>query len=223
MTIELDHVMVCPGSRPGSEQPLVQFGLNFTQQRVHSGQGTANICALFDNAYLEILWRNNDTELQSRTVKPLSLWERVRWRETVACPFGIAFRLMAPTEAELPFDTWPYAAPFLPSGMVIPIVTPKYSPEEPLVFISPMARAPSTVPELSTASLEHRGERRILTKVRVLRPQANPLSPGLSWFRENQLLGLEDEPEYHLELEWNGGKAGQTCDFRPDLPMSIQW
>ena len=51
-----------------------------------------NACAFFDNAYLELLWRHDDDELQSDVVRPLGLWERVRWEDTGASPFGIAFR-----------------------------------------------------------------------------------------------------------------------------------
>src|SRR2546423_1508425 len=89
-------------------------GLQFGRRRIHQGQGTANACAFFDNAYLELLWRHDDDELQSEVVRPLGLWERVRWRETGASPFGVAFR---PEDDNVPIETWPYDAPFLPEGI----------------------------------------------------------------------------------------------------------
>ena len=91
--MELDHVFVCVDDASAAEQALADFGLQFSVHAVHQGQGTANACAFFENAYLELLWRHDDHELRSEVVRPLALWERVRWRHTGASPFGLAFGL----------------------------------------------------------------------------------------------------------------------------------
>src|SRR4051812_8246053 len=121
MSFELDHVFVAT-SEPGLlERALSNFGINFTRRSVHQGQGTVNACALFDNAFLEILWTADQDEVRSEAVRPLGLDERIRWHETGASPFGISFR---PTEpgANWPFDVWQYSPPYTAAG--IPIVTP---------------------------------------------------------------------------------------------------
>jgi len=84
MSLELDHVFICVEEATGAERALADFGLQFGLRAVHGGQGTANACAFFDNAYLELLSRHDDQELQSPAVRPLALWERVRWRQTGA-------------------------------------------------------------------------------------------------------------------------------------------
>jgi hypothetical protein len=38
------------------------------------------------------LWRHDDGELQSEVIGPAGLWQRVRWWETGASPFGVAFQ-----------------------------------------------------------------------------------------------------------------------------------
>ncbi len=104
MALTFDHVFICSDNPQAAERALTNFGLQFSRRRIHCGQGTANACAFFDNAYLELLWRHDDDELQSEVVGPVGLWQRVRWRETGASPFGIAFR---PEGNEVPVETWP--------------------------------------------------------------------------------------------------------------------
>jgi hypothetical protein len=50
-------------------EALVSFGL-FGIEGIHPGQGTANACFFFENAYLEVLWRHDDSELSSAVVRP---------------------------------------------------------------------------------------------------------------------------------------------------------
>ena len=134
-------------------------GLQFGLRVVHEGQGTANACAFFDNAYLELLWRHDDRELQSAVVRPLALWERLRWRQTGASPFGVALRT---ADVALPIDTWPYAAAFLSPGKSIPIVTAPNAGHEPLIFAHP-----GTLPIRPRPPQAHRGKHRRLTRVVV--------------------------------------------------------
>src|SRR5262245_21644096 len=137
MSLEIDHVFVCTDDAPEGERVLADFGLRFGRYAVHDGQGTANACACFDNAYLELLWRRDADELQSERVRPLGLWERIRWRHTGASPFGIGFRASDDAAA---LETWPYEAAYRPEP--IPIVTPRDAWHEPLLFLAPSSGAP---------------------------------------------------------------------------------
>jgi len=220
MPLAVDHVFICVENPQAAERALADFGLQFGRRRIHQGQGTANACVFFDNAYLELLWRHDDDELQSQVVRPVGLWERVRWRETGASPFGVAFR---PENGEVPIETWPYDAPFLPEGTNIPIVTPQFMWREPLVFLSLTSQAPVTLPSGRQPPLEHRGARRRLTRVTVCGPEAPRLSPGLSMLRELGVLGLKPAAEHHLELEWDGATSGEFHDFRPTVPLVLRW
>jgi len=220
MPLAVDHVFICVENPQAAERALADFGLQFGRRRIHQGQGTANACVFFDNAYLELLWRHDDDELQSQVVRPVGLWERVRWRETGASPFGVAFR---PENGEVPIETWPYDAPFLPEGTNIPIVTPQFMWREPLVFLSLTSQAPVTLPSGRQPPLEHRGARRRLTRVTVCGPEAPRLSPGLSMLRELGVLELKPAAEHHLELEWDGATSGEFHDFRPTVPLVLRW
>jgi hypothetical protein len=220
MPLAVDHVFICVENPHAAERALADFGLQFGRRRVHQGQGTANACAFFDNAYLELLWRHDDDELQSEVVRPLGLWERVRWRETGASPFGVAFR---PENRQVPIETWPYDAPFLAKGTNIPIVTPRFMWHEPLVFLSLTSQAPVTLPSERQPPLEHRGEHRQLTRVTVCGPEAPRPSQGLSMLRDLGALGLKPAVERHIELEWDGATSGELHDFRPIVPLVLRW
>jgi glyoxalase-like protein len=220
MPLSLDHVFICPENPQAAERELSDFGLQFSRRGIHRGQGTANACAFFDNAYLELLWRHNDDELQSEVVAPVGLWQRVRWRETGASPFGVAFR---PENSKVPVETWPYEAPFLPAGANIPIVTPRFRWREPLTFISLVSQEPATLPSERRPPLDHRGERHRLTAVTLYCPEPFEASVGFTALCGLGLLAFKTAGKHHLELEFDGAKCGERHDFRPTLPMSLQW
>ena len=220
MTWELDHVLFADSDPARVEESLVGFGLEFTLRRVHEGQGTANVCAVFDNAFFEVLFPHDTAQLQSDRVALLGLQERILWRETGACPFGVCFRSPGTTESggDLPFATWEYAAPYLPEGMGLPIVTPGGRIEEPLVFLLGRTRAAGWA-----ESRAHAGRHRVLTAVQIQRPaDASGLSEGVRWFVEQGLLSVTEGPEYLLTMQWDGGREGGFHRL-PDLPLAFCW
>jgi hypothetical protein len=163
MRWELDHVFIATPDR-GLEAVASAFGLTFTSRRVHQGQGTANSCAVFENAFFELLFPGTPEELESEVVRPLGLKERINWQTTGACPFGVCFRPVdaQPDDVTLPFETWPYRPAYVPSGSTIPVVTPRDSLFEPLVFLLNRPRAPG-----SAVGALHRGSRRAVTALSI--------------------------------------------------------
>lgn len=220
MPLELDHVFVCPEEPAAAVRALSDFGLEIGARRVHAGQGTANACFFFDNAYLEILWRHDDEELQSDVVRPLALWERVRWRETAASPFGIAFR----PGGEIPVAAWIYDAPFLPAGTGLPIATPEHSPWEPLIFFSTISPGPPVaLPAERRPPLRHRTGHHQVTAVTVCGPEINRFSPAIKTICDLTTLAIRETPEHCLELEWDGAMSAGVQDFRPSVPLVLRW
>ena len=220
---EVDHVFFASADGASVEAALSEFGIAFTERRVHLGQGTANACAVFENAFFELLLAADTDELRSDLIRPLGLYERISWRETGACPFGICFRPEKPVlddSASWPFETWAYAPPYAPAGKRIPVVTPRHSLYEPLVFLSPQSRPMTTRPK----SPAHRGASRMLTSVTVHRTRERaPISDGLRCFAKQGLLSLVDNSAYRLELEWDNGRTGQVHEFPASVPVTIRW
>jgi hypothetical protein len=220
--LELDHVFVCAASGEADAAGLIRFGLQPGSRRVHAGQGTANVCFFFDNAYLEVLWLHDEREIRSPVVSPLRLWERVHWRESGACPFGIAFRQIADQDRPLE-ASWEYPAPFLAPGATIPILTPKDAASEPLVFVSrPSAGPPSAYPPELRQPMEYRGRRHRLAEVQVDLPESK-LSRELSDMVDRGLIQIRTAAGYGMMLRFESETADVLVDFRPELPLSFAW
>src|SRR5690606_13987549 len=92
MLWELDHVFLACPDETVAREAFAGSGITLEEGRVHPGQGTRNLCAYFDNAYFEVLLPADGHELRSAIVAPLNLQERITWRETGACPFGVCLR-----------------------------------------------------------------------------------------------------------------------------------
>lgn len=122
-------VFVTPGAPEAGA--LEAAGLRESFRRAHPGQGTANACWCFDNAYLELLWVDDPAAVSGPATARTRLAERAHWRETGASPFGIAVRGAAP------FAAWDYRPPYLPAGMSIPVALSSEDPRQPFLFRSP--------------------------------------------------------------------------------------
>ena len=57
MAVELDHIFVMCDLGAPELAALEAIGLDGPPRRsTHAGQGTANACVVFENAFLELLW-----------------------------------------------------------------------------------------------------------------------------------------------------------------------
>ena len=224
MQLELDHIFVCVEPEAPSAELLIAFGLTEGIRRNHSGQGTANICFFFHNAFLELLWLRDINEVRSPVVRPLGLWERCHWRETQACPFGISFRRAAPGSLGLPFSTWDYRAPFLPPAASIPIAINSDNLLEPLLFISHSTQKPSTYATERRLPLVHQPELNKITALRVTLPGKRDFSAEVTILIELGLVQFLPGDCYQLEIEFDDAKQDKLQRFDPTtLPISIRW
>lgn len=139
MTVHLHHVFCFTPPEPPAIPGLVE-----SFRRAHPGQGTANRCHVFGDAYLELLWETDRGEITAPALARTGLAERARWRDNGACPFGLCVT-PATTDGPPPFPTWDYAPPFLPQGMAIPAATLSDDVTQPFVFLPPVIGQPQEV------------------------------------------------------------------------------
>lgn len=140
--IELDHLLVfvepaeaAPGG--GAFERLKALGMEPSFTRRHAGQGTANLCYAFDNAYLELLYVVDADELVASPLDRAGFAARAAWQQTGASPFGIACR------GPLPGDGWTYRNQDFPPGVSIAVTTESDDATMPVVFSSPGKTPPS--------------------------------------------------------------------------------
>lgn len=132
MSVELDHVFVLT-----ARDAQLPSGLRESYRRDHLGQGSGNVCACFDNAFLEMLWlRPEDPPIGQAQALRL----KDRSTEAGASPYGIAVRT---TKGEaLPFATWSYRPAYLPPGVSIEVARSSQDIAQPLLFAFPEGRRP---------------------------------------------------------------------------------
>jgi hypothetical protein len=142
--LDLDHVFVFVEPGGGAARSRLEAsGLRPTYERRHEGQGTANVCYAFDNAYLELLWVDDAPRLAGPAFRRTGLWPRAEWRTTGACPFGICVR----SEPAFPFPGWLWSPPYLPPGLYVEVAQASADPDVPFLFRFPGATRPDTWPE----------------------------------------------------------------------------
>ncbi|HMV99959.1 MAG TPA: VOC family protein [Acidobacteriota bacterium] len=219
---ELDHFFVCSERNTAIVPYLENLGLTFGASRMHPGQGTTNTCFFFDNAYFEILWPHNEQELLSEKVRKTRLWDRLNWKKTHACPFGIAIRPTGNVDWRSHFSTWDYDAPFLPPGACIPVATEPDLLTEPLIFLIPGSVPPAGEPPELRPPLEHLGKRRKITCLDLVLP-VEECSSALKKLVEWGIVRYQQGANYFLKVGWDFEIDTQELDFRPLLPMSFAW
>lgn len=173
--MELDHVFLFIDDLRVAEALGQSLGLVETYRRVHAGQGTANICYCFENAFLELLVLTDADEASSAAIARTGLLQRADWRELRTCPLGIAWRLDH-QEAPPAFPTWPFRPPYLPATRAIPVAVESDNLAAPLLFQSPGTEAPAAwAPERRGTLQTAAGLRRI---VQVLLSSPKGFRPG---------------------------------------------
>lgn len=223
MAWEIDHLLVAAPSGVEAERSLAEAGLPVAARRAHPGQGTANACTPFHGAFLELLWCVDRGEIDSDVVRPLGLLERIGWRSTGACPFGICVRssrgLVDPLD--LPFATWPYPAPYAQRGVELPIVTPRFGVYEPLVFLSFDSVTRGSLRRQEHPPAEGGLETRRITRVALSTPCR--LSAGVRYFADRGLFTCSEGVEPRMEIELDGGSEREERALGGAVPVSVRW
>jgi hypothetical protein len=179
----LDHVFVLVDDPERTIARLRAEGLTETYRRVHVGQGTANACFCFDDAFLEILWVTDAAECASPPIARTRLLERSRSTTLGTCPIGIAWRdeagAASPVGAQIDVPVWQYAPPYLPPGVAIPVAVESDDPNGPMLFRSPGAAAPAAWPEARRGTLQRAAGLGAIERVIVRTPKHATPGPVL--------------------------------------------
>lgn len=201
---ELDHIFLFVKDEAEAARMMQDAGLRVNYARQHPGQGTSNLCACLDDVFLELIWA--DGSAVSEESARISLGARCRGK---GAPLGISWRGTPPTGCAA------YAAPFLPTGVTIPVLAQSLSPEMPFIFQTPggappVDRDPALVGERQQPRLERLGACTLWLED----PQACNLVtstvPGIQ-----VQIGA---PRLQLTLLAPDGSVGQQIDWRFTMP-----
>jgi len=192
--LELDHLLVFVDANPPQIGEPNSAGLRETFRRRHLGQGTANVCYCFDNAYLELIWETDRAETSAAPAVRLRLAERAAWPRTDACPFGIAVRKHG-TESQLPFDIWEYVPPYRPAGTIIPVAVASDDPRQPLLFCSPGGLRPDSWTDGQAGERQRAAGLTEIKGVRISFPMGIRPDAALTSLAECGLISLRTSDE----------------------------
>jgi hypothetical protein len=215
----LDHVMlICRQPRPLLEA-LDAAGLRRIASAVQPNTGASHAVYFFRNAYLEIAWPTaGGVALQD--APRMHFMQRVAWRETGWCPFGISFR--SPDGiVEPPIASWGYPAPFLPP-VAIPIPFGENSDisGEPLLFTSLVSGRPDRRRNRPPLQDDCLGMRE-LTGLR-LTLRIGDFSPELRTVSEILPVEVVQGESYRLELLFDNQERGRGFQLE-EYPVGIHW
>ena len=118
--MEFDHVFICVAEPADEAEQLVDFGLVEGTSNHHPGQGTANRRFFFQNAFIEVLFPTDSTELDNELTGPTNLHERFPPKAHHVSPFGVCFR-PSNSESNVLFENWSYRPPYLPEHLDVKV------------------------------------------------------------------------------------------------------
>jgi Glyoxalase-like domain len=224
--LELDHIYVVvqpPASRGAEALRRAGMVVDTTVER-HEGLGTASIAAFFDNAYLELLWVDSGTSVDSIHLADLADLRRAAdWRTSGGSPFGLGLHVVTGSLADLPIPGRRDPAPHLgPDAFYLLLRQPEEQTAADVFVMPPKAAATSWLgryrarrPDLFAHPLAaHHITRVLLCGLPVNRPRAMDL--GLP------SIGFEPASTQYAIVEFDGGLQGREWDLRPDLPLVLR-
>lgn len=215
--LELCHLFLFVKPEAPEAQMLDSLGLRESYRRAHPGQGTANICYCFDNAFLELLWVTDSAEITSPAILRSGLAERAIWRTNGANPFGIAVR----SANTPPFPTWPYKPPYFPEGHNIPVALSSDDPTQPLIFVSPGNARPDQWPDGRAGNRQTLANLNEIISLEIFLGEGVSASPDLETLVEAGVVTLGDDdsgPGAVLTISQSDGAAAK----RLELPK-VSW
>lgn len=196
--MELDHIFVFIEPRGPEIRFLKDLGLCETYRREHPGQGTANVCFAFENAFLELLWITDPQEAASPAIVRTGLLARSKWLLDGTCPFGIAWRGGGGA-----IPTWRFEPPYLPAGLSIPVATDGDDPRQPMMFTFPGTVPPTDWPLERHGKFQHAGGFTVIEGVEISTPSSVGESSALRLLSASMQpkLTLTKGPEFGLKVQ----------------------
>ena len=213
--MELDHIFL--RARPLAPEADLLRACGFTEGsgNRHPGQGTANRRFFFANAFVELLWIDDDADIRNDATRPTKLHERLGGAAGAASPFGVCFRPGA-AAGPAPFPVWDYRPAYLPPGMAIGIGA-DVPLAEPMWFFVEGGGPPRGQP------LDHGNGTRAITAVTITLPGGHGLSAAARAALGAGQVVLAGGGEHLMEIEFDRGAGGRRHDLRPALPLVLRF
>jgi hypothetical protein len=223
--VELDHVYVIV--QPGGVSEIAALksaGFQIAPPQQHDGEGTTSIAAMFDNAYLELMWLDSTLSITpEHAAAAAEFREAAAWRVSRHSPFGVGLRRLPGETQEFAFAIKRESAPWIDSVAAYEILNQPADSLAVDLFVVPRAAAvPNWIERLRKRSpqlLRHPGGGRNITAVRIQGTKEQQPST-ISLVRPDRIeTRIAREPL--LEIYIDGGVKKSRTDLRPVLPVVV--
>lgn len=212
MELELDHFFILTNKPKEVGDLLLSMGLPESFSRDHPGQGTSNRRFEFANGMLEILYVRDRDESVSGPARNLKFVERAE--NSNASPFGVILTRTDDFDSGMPFDGWTYQPDYFDPPNAFHVGSNSEIIEEPLCIYVPFADP--------VGRIEEKGVFKSISEVKMFVPLAE-MSPALHSLKPVDRLQILQGSEHLVEVTLDRGSQGLQKDFRPELPLIINW
>ncbi len=212
MKLELDHFFVIVDPNGKVADLLLKFGMKESFCRDHPGQGTSNRRFELSNSMFEIIWVRDADEANNGPGKELKFVERYKRHD--ASPFGIVLNRKCAADSGTPFDGWTYQPDYFEYPMSFHVGANSCNLLEPLCIYVPFLNPPSRKAE--------QGIFRSLSNIKITTP-INTLSDVLDVVNKADRVSVVRGDQHLIEVTLDDNRKGLSEDFRPDLPLVINW
>ncbi len=209
--LEVDHLVICVAA-PVSALDLAELGLISSSQPLRrSQQGTASHLLFFENAYLELIWVEDEIAAEIYAMKSgIDFLARANWRQTQASPFSMALR--PKPDASL--------RPSLPNHAQswINFAAANWrNQSEPLCFVIPEAVSLLSLLDANSARhqqlLSHPISIQRLTSVSMTISSATQLTDSIALLDREGVISIELRSEPLLDLTFDHRRQKRTLDL----------
>lgn len=226
--LELDHVFVWVTKEAPEAKTLEKAGLQIHNgTHKHDGQGTASKVFIFENAYLELIWIDDEqAAAKNATRSGIDMTKRARWKKSGASPFGVGLHRRPGSESIIPFPVRLYWAEWMKPDTVIEFAQTVTNLSEPMYFVvpeyisiaSPVMR--ERVKEPSSGGHPMGVSR--LSSLRIV-TTGNRLTSTSELLSQSGIAKVERGKTPLMELTFDNGKQGKTTNLGPQLPLVLKY
>lgn len=228
--VELDHLFIWVSKGAPEAKAFEAIGLQpYGEATQHIGQGTASKVFIFENAYLELIWIEDEQAAAKNAARSaIDMRGRARWRQTGASPFGIGLHYLQGKASPAPFPTIPYWCEWMRPDTTIEFSKAITAQSEPMYFILPnyLSVSDSALREFlrnRSSSMKPQGLAvKRITDVRI-NTAAKKLTTTAAMLTRNGVVTIKGSKTAVMELTFDAGKQGKRLDLQATLPLIIKY
>lgn len=230
--LEVDHLQIYTGGDLPNIFALQGLGLNNANQIVRrEAQGTASTLFFFENAYLEMIWIEDEIAFRHYSAQTrMNLLERSQWRQTGASPFAIGLRpkVSEHFHSDSSMDDHKFSAEsgyretkinFSAENLV--------AIQEPICFTIPHYIALTNWLDSSNENhqqfITHPLGVKRLTGVKIKINTHLALTNAVSLLEDDGIITIERGISPLLELTFDENANDKVVDFRPIIPIQLRY